>query len=175
MLLFTAFLLYLSPIFSPLILPAAAAAAASPDAPSPFAQYTIAAPGITATLIPYGARLTHLLVPDNTGSQRDVVLGYDDPKQYLADTLTNHTYFGPIVGRYANRIRNGTFTLPATGSQEFHIPENDNKGLDTLHGGFIGYDARNWTVTASSSDSVTFTLLDPADFQGFVCTPYNPR
>jgi galactose mutarotase-like enzyme len=129
MLLFTAFFLYLSPIFSPLILPAAAAAAASPDAPSPFAQYTIAAPGITATLIPYGARLTHLLVPDNTGSQRDVVLGYDDPKQYLADTLTNHTYFGPIVGRYANRIRNGTFTLPATGSQEFHIPENDNKGL----------------------------------------------
>jgi aldose 1-epimerase len=165
MILSTTLLLYLSPFLS-VILPTLAT---SPDShPSlPFTQYTITAPGINATFIPYGARLTHLLVPDNTGTLRDVVLGYDNPKQYLTDTLTNHTYFGPIVGRYANRIRNGTFTLPSTGSQEYHILENENKGKDTLHGGFIGYDARNWTVTSHSSNSITFTLLDPSNFQGF--------
>jgi aldose 1-epimerase len=143
---------------------AVSAHAASSDS---FKPYTICAPGINATFIGYGARLTHLYVPDKHGAQRDVVVGYDDPNQYLKDTLTNHTYFGPIVGRYANRIRNGTFTLPSTGSKEYHIVENEHGGINTLHGGSVGYDQQNWTVTASSSSSVTFSLLDPSGDQGF--------
>jgi aldose 1-epimerase len=75
----------------------------------------------------------------------------------------NITYFGPIVGRYANRIRNSTFSL---NGQSYHIPANDHAGADTLHGGFVGYDQRNWTVVASSSNSITFSLLDTG-FQGF--------
>lgn len=131
---------------------------------SPLTSYTLTADNITAVLIPYGARLTHLLVPDRNGDVQDVVAGYDDPAQYPIDTATNHTYFGPVVGRYANRIKNGTFTLPdGTTSQ---IPENENGGLDTLHGGPVGYDARNWTVTAHTNTSITFTLLDTA-FEGF--------
>lgn len=130
---------------------------------SPFTLYTITANNITATFIPYGARLTSVLVPDRNGNQQDVIAGYDDPMQYLTDTETNHTYFGPIVGRYANRIRNGTFTLDGVTSQ---IPENENGGKDTLHGGSVGYDQRNWTVTSNSTSSITFTLLDTA-FEGF--------
>jgi aldose 1-epimerase len=75
----------------------------------------------------------------------------------------NHTYFGPIVGRYANRIKNSTFEL---NGQQYHIPANDHAGADTLHGGTVGYDQRNWTVIASSTSSITFSLLDTG-FQGF--------
>jgi aldose 1-epimerase len=131
--------------------------------PDPFQPYTIRAENITATVIPYGARLTSLLVPDRDGQLQDVVVGYDNPREYLHDTQTAHTYFGAVVGRYANRIKNGTFTLDG---DEYHIPTNEHNGANTLHGGEIGYDQRNWTVSALSDSSVTFTLVDRA-LQGF--------
>lgn len=81
---------------------------------NPLQVYTIAANNITASFIPYGARLISLMVPDREGKMQDVIVGYDDPQDYVKDTLTNHTYFGCIVGRYANRIRNGTFVLDGT-------------------------------------------------------------
>jgi aldose 1-epimerase len=130
---------------------------------SPFTLYTLSADNITATFIPYGARLTALLVPDRSGTDRDVAVGYDDPEQYAVDSATNHTYFGTIVGRYGNRIKNGTFEL---GGETYHIPANENNGADTLHGGRTGYDQRNWVVTSLSDTSITFTLLDDA-FEGF--------
>ncbi|WWC89643.1 uncharacterized protein L201_004568 [Kwoniella dendrophila CBS 6074] len=126
--------------------------------------YSIYAYGINATFLPYGARLTSLYVHDRNNTPRDVVLGYDDPAQYVKDTATNHTYFGPIVGRYANRIRNGTFTI---GDTEYQVPANEHGGQNTLHGGSMGYDDRNWTVTASNTSSITFTLMDPSGYQGF--------
>ncbi|RMJ24527.1 Aldose 1-epimerase [Aspergillus sp. HF37] len=131
--------------------------------PDPFQPYTIRAENITATVIPYGARLTSLLVPDRDDQLQDVVVGYDDPREYLHDTQTAHTYFGAVVGRYANRIKNGTFTLDG---EEYDIPTNEHNGANTLHGGNIGYDQRNWTVSALSDSSVTFTLVDRA-LQGF--------
>jgi len=108
------------------------------------------------------------------GKFRDIVLGYDNITQYLTDGPTgqSHPYFGPIVGRYANRIKNGTFSIPISrnpkpGPHTFHIVENENNGTDTLHGGEIGYDHRFWTIQHRSSDSVTFRLIDPDGFQGF--------
>jgi len=130
---------------------------------SVFTKYTVSAPGINASFIPYGARLTNLLVNDKNGHPQDVVLGYDDGTQYLNDTETVHTYFGPIVGRYANRIKNGTFTVNGVTS---HIPENEHKGADTLHGGNVGYDQRNWTVVEANTSTITFSLLDQG-FEGF--------
>ncbi|KAI4170656.1 MAG: hypothetical protein LQ348_007071, partial [Seirophora lacunosa] len=129
----------------------------------PLQKYTISAPGINATFIPYGARLTNLYVNDKNGNPQDVALGYDNAADYLRDDQTVHTYFGPVVGRYANRIKNGTFTVQGTTSQ---IPKNDNMGNDTLHGGNIGYDQRNWTVVSANTTSITFSLLDQA-FEGF--------
>ncbi|KAI4092030.1 MAG: hypothetical protein LQ344_003685 [Seirophora lacunosa] len=129
----------------------------------PLQKYTISAPGINATFIPYGARLTNLYVNDKNGNPQDVALGYDNAADYLRDDQTVHTYFGPVVGRYANRIKNGTFTVQGTTSR---IPKNDNMGNDTLHGGNIGYDQRNWTVVSANTTSVTFSLLDQA-FEGF--------
>jgi aldose 1-epimerase len=142
--------------------------AQTPTSSSPFTECTLTAENITAKYIPYGARLTSLLVPDRSGNVQDVVVGYDNATQYLTDTETNHTYFGAVVGRYANRIKNGTFTLDGN---TYQIPENDHGGLDTLHGGKVGYDQRNWTVTAQSNDSVTFSFLD-VGLQGFPGTVY---
>ena len=130
---------------------------------SVFTKYTISAPGINASFIPYGARLTNLFVNDRNGNPQDVVLGYDNGTAYLNDTETVHTYFGPVVGRYANRIKNGTFTVDRITS---HIPENENSGHDTLHGGTVGYDQRNWTVFEANTSSITFSLLDQG-FEGF--------
>ena len=135
----------------------------STSSSSVFTKYTISAPGINASFIPYGARLTNLFVNDRNGNPQDVVLGYDNGTAYLNDTETVHTYFGPVVGRYANRIKNGTFTVDGITS---HIPENENSGHDTLHGGTVGYDQRNWTVVEANTSSITFSLLDQG-FEGF--------
>ena len=58
-----------------------------------------------------------------------------------------------------------TFTLPGGGT--FHTGANENHGLDTLHGGFIGYDLHIWNLTSQSSSSLTFSLLDPNGTEGF--------
>ncbi|KAF3902419.1 hypothetical protein ABW20_dc0106246 [Dactylellina cionopaga] len=135
------------------------------SAQDPFQKHTIKAKGIEVSLIGYGARITNLLVKDKHGDTQDVVVGYDNTKDYLTDT----SYFGPIVGRYANRIKNGTFKIDGETS---HIVENEHNGLNTLHGGLIGYDKRNWTVTAQNTTSVTFTFLDPG-YEGFPGTVLN--
>ena len=59
--------------------------------------------------------------------------------------------------------KNSTFTL---NGHKYTIPANEHAGADTLHGGTVGYDQRNWTVTAKTDTSITFTLLDDA-FEGF--------
>ncbi|KAK5130264.1 hypothetical protein LTR08_002265 [Meristemomyces frigidus] len=130
-----------------------------PFSGDPFKKYDLAANGINASFIPYGARITNLYVKDKHGDYQDVVLGYDNATQYLVDTETNHTYFGPVVGRYANRIKNGTFTIDG---QTSHIPTNEHGGEDTLHGGFVGYDQQNWTVASHTGNSITFVFYDAA-------------
>lgn len=79
---------------------------ASPYPPfsgDPFRKYNLEAEGIKASFIPYGARLTNLYVKDKNGAWQDIAVGYDSGRRYLLDTETNHTYFGAVVGRYANR------------------------------------------------------------------------
>lgn len=127
-----------------------------------FERCNITAAGIVATFMPYGARLTNLWVKDKNGAFQDVVMGYDTGVQYVRDTSTIHSYMGGVVGRYANRIKNGTFELDG---ETYHIPENSGN-TSTLHGGTIGYDQRNWTVVSHTSDSITFMFYDEA-LQGF--------
>lgn len=133
-------------------------------------EYTIMADNITAIFIPYGARMRSLQVPDNNGTTLDVLVGYDNGDDYPQRVAEgNHTYFGAVVGRYANRIKNGTFELDGN---TYHIPENENHGEDTLHGGTVGYDQRNWTMVAYNGSSVSFQFLDDAleGFPGTVLT-----
>ena len=52
------------------------------------------------------------------------------------------------------------------GGVSSHVPENEHMGHDTLHGGMVGYDQRNWTLVTANTSSVTFSFLDQA-FEGF--------
>ncbi|KAJ9653019.1 hypothetical protein H2198_007766 [Neophaeococcomyces mojaviensis] len=136
---------------------------------SPTTEFTLQANNITAIFIPYGARLVSLQVPDRNGRSTDVAVGYDNSSMYPVDTATNHTYFGAVVGRYANRIKNHTFTIDGN---TYNVPGNEHGGLNTLHGGNVGYDQRNWTVLAHNDSSVSFSLLDTSfeNFPGTVLT-----
>ncbi|KAF9262466.1 galactose mutarotase-like protein [Marasmius fiardii PR-910] len=138
----------------------------------PFDLTTISAPdgSITAKFVSVGATMTELWVKDRNGKARDVILGYDDNSKLLTDP--DHPVFNPIVGRYANRLKNGTFSIPITktaqppGPGVYQIPTNDHDGQVTLHGGILGWDRRNWTVVSKTRSSVTYKHLDAAD-EGF--------
>jgi len=98
--------------------------------------FTLHSGKISARVMTYGARLVSLEVPDRHGKIADVVLGYDTLTPYISDAKT---YFGAIVGRYANRIARGTFVL---NGQRYHLPTND--GDNSLHGGTQGFDKQIW-------------------------------
>lgn len=85
--------------------------------------------GMEVSITNYGGRVVSLVVPDKNGKPTDVVLGFDNIKQY-ADTLNSPSDYGSSVGRYANRIAGGKFTL---GSQQYQLKQND--GDNCLHGG----------------------------------------
>lgn len=95
------------------------------------------AQGVVATVIAWGATLQALIVPDRRGGRADVVLGHATLDEYL----DRRQYFGGTVGRFANRIARGAFTLDGA---SFRLPVND--GVNALHGGLDGFDRRLWTI-----------------------------
>jgi aldose 1-epimerase len=103
-------------------------------------QYILSnAAGMTAKIITYGAILTELDVPDRNGKLDDVVLGFDNLKDYLE----RNPHFGAIVGRVANRIAKGKFTLDG---KEYTLALNN--GPHSLHGGLKGFDKQIWRAEA---------------------------
>ena len=112
--------------------------------------------GQSATVCEYGCRIVELKVLDKDGNLRDVALGYDTLDEYLNDKCC----FGATVGRYANRIANGRFTLNGV---TYHLPVNS--GPNTLHGG-QGFHKRLFTSEVQG-DEVVFTLVSPHLDQGF--------
>ncbi len=91
--------------------------------------------GIELHAIDYGGIITSLRTPDRGGVVADVVLGYSSITGYLTST----PYFGAIVGRYANRIAKGQFTLDG---QQYTLAVNN--GSNALHGGLVGFDKVLW-------------------------------
>ena len=91
--------------------------------------------GIEARVMTYGATLVSLRLPDRNGAFADVNLGFDDLEGYLG----THPYFGVIVGRYANRIARGRFSLDGI---EYSLALNNNG--NSLHGGLKGFDKVVW-------------------------------
>lgn len=106
--------------------------------------------GMRATILSYGAILQSLAVPDRAGKSEDVTLGYNDMQGYLVAP----NYFGASVGRYANRIKNGTFAIDG---KTYTLAKNN--GPNALHGGLKGFDKRLWTVEkVTSGDTASVTL-----------------
>jgi aldose 1-epimerase len=96
---------------------------------------------IEISAMTYGATITSLRVPDVDGNFENVVLGFDTLEPYLGRRL----YLGSVVGRYANRIAHGRFSL---GERTYQLTTND--GLHHLHGGRAGFHARMWNAAITS-------------------------
>nr|WP_298719038.1 aldose epimerase family protein [uncultured Steroidobacter sp.] len=93
--------------------------------------------GVKAAVINYGAALQSLVMPDRAGKLADVTLGYASLDGYL----TKPEYFGATVGRFANRLAEGRFTLDG---KVYQTPRNDNG--NALHGGERGFDKVLWEI-----------------------------
>jgi len=105
---------------------------------TPISVFTLTnAKGMEARVITYGGILASVKTPDRQGTMRDVVLGHDNLTDYTAD---HKTYFGALIGRYANRIGGAQFKLDGV---TYKLPMNDGK--NSLHGGTEGFDKRVWT------------------------------
>src|SRR5947209_7349394 len=107
-----------------------------PDGSTIFAYSLTNSHGIEAKIINYGGIIVSLKTPDRNGTMNDIVLGHDTLPEYLAD---GKTYFGALIGRYANRIGGAKFKLNGA---EYKLPQNDGK--NSLHGGIKGFDKRVW-------------------------------
>ena len=131
--------------------------------------YTISCGGITAEITDLGATLVRLYVPDPEGKTADVVLGFDEPEAYRK----SGTFFGSVVGRNANRVKNAAFVL---NGRTFHMGENENG--NNLHSGPDYYKDRLWTVTRLEEASIRLRLDSPNGDQGFpgnatICVTYS--
>ena len=112
---------------------------------------------LKVALTNYGARMLSIEAPDRDGRHGHVLLGFD-----RADMILKAGSFGAVLGRYANRIAKGRFTLDGTAHQ---LSVND--GENTLHGGKAAFSKKFWTVAARDESSVAFTLESPDGDQGF--------
>ncbi|CCU74944.1 aldose 1-epimerase [Blumeria hordei DH14] len=131
-------------------------------------KYILEGINIRAMFIPYGASITNLFINDTSGIERDIVTGWDNASYYSIDA--QHPHFGGVPGRYANRIKNSSFTIDG---EIWKVTPNENpttdnpEGVDTVHGGPNGWDWRNWTVVGQTTNSITFTLVDGDGEEGF--------
>jgi len=116
--------------------------------------------GVEFRAMNYGGIILSLRVPDRKGQLADIVLGHDKAEGYMP----NPPFLGAIVGRYANRVANGTFTLDG---KTYTLPKND--GPNTLHGGTTRtFDKVIWDgEPLKGKNGVAFTYLSKDGEEGF--------
>lgn len=102
------------------------------------------AAGMQVEIITYGGIITSMKVPNSAGGLNDVVLGYDSLSYYEKGS----PYFGALIGRYGNRIADGSFTLD---DQTYTLVQNDGK--NHLHGGTKGFDKVVWSADSKIEDN----------------------
>ncbi|TQL17307.1 aldose 1-epimerase [Zymomonas mobilis] len=122
--------------------------------------------GITVRFISYGGIIQSIETPDKDGKAGDIVLGFSDLKGYTEDSAKGGLFFGALIGRYANRIANGTYSL---GGKTYHVPVT--AAPNSLHGGTKGFDKYVWTVrplpATEHEAGAELTLVSPDNDQGF--------
>ncbi|GAA2702255.1 aldose epimerase family protein [Actinoplanes palleronii] len=114
--------------------------------------------GASVSILTWGATLQSVRVPDRDGRLGEVTLGFADLAGYLDPA---NPYFGSTVGRYANRIGGGAFTLDGTA-----FTVTPNEGRNTLHGGVQGFDKRVWSAERVE-DGVRMSYSSPDGEEGF--------
>ncbi|MHA3786889.1 aldose epimerase family protein [Flavobacterium hauense] len=125
-------------------------------------EYTLTnGKALTVAFISYGATIRSLLVTGKDGVQTDVVLGFETLEGYMESySLPSPPYFGAVIGRYAGRMGNGTFSIDGRD----HVLAK-NHGENTLHGGRSGFGRAVWEVTEVKQEadraSITFAYTSP--------------
>jgi len=123
--------------------------------------------GMEVCITNYGGRVVSLVVPDKDGNPTDVVLGFDNIAQY-ADTLNSPTDYGSSVGRYANRINGGKFSLNGT---EYQLRQNDTHPGDRNHclhgGGATGWMNQVYDAEQIGDSVLKLTIVAPDGENGF--------
>jgi aldose 1-epimerase len=115
--------------------------------------------GLQLQTMNYGGIIVSLRVPDRKGQMADIVLGHEKFEGYTP----NPPYLGAVVGRYANRVANGTFML---NGKKYTLPKND--GPNTLHGGIKGFDKVVWDAEPLKGKSgISYTYLSKDGEEGF--------
>jgi aldose 1-epimerase len=114
---------------------------------------------LQARVTNYGGRIVSLSVPDRSGKFADVVLGFDSLPEYLSN---GGTYFGALIGRYANRIGGAHFTLDGV---EYKLEKNN--GENTLHGGSQGFDKKLWTPRLLPDGGLELTYRSKDGEEGY--------
>lgn len=102
--------------------------------------------GLLAQITNYGAKIVSLTVPNDKGEQKDIVLGFNT----LDEWMEKETYFNAIIGRYANRIKDGRFSLDGI---TYQLPINN--GTNSLHGGIHGWNEKIWEVVGQNAYSIS--------------------
>jgi aldose 1-epimerase len=125
---------------------------------TPVDIFTLTDGGIEARIIPFGAVVVSLKTPDRNGELDDIVLGFDTLAEYVANP---NTFFGAVIGRYANRIARGAFTLQG---KKYSLPRNN--GENTLHGGPNGFYNVLWNAKPAAN-GVDLTYLSRDGEEGF--------
>ena len=113
---------------------------------------------LQASVTNYGAKILSLLVPNQAGEVVDVLLGFSTMEQWQ----TLEPSFNAVIGRYANRIKYGRFTIDG---QSYQLPINC--AGNTLHGGVEGFQQRVWDIVCQSADSVSLHYRSMDGEQGF--------
>jgi aldose 1-epimerase len=133
-----------------------------PDGTPVEAVILTGANGVSARVMTLGATLQALSAPDRAGRVADVTLGYDDARNYVE----HPNYWGQTIGRYANRIAGGRFTLDG---KTYRLPLNDK--TNSLHGGAAGFDKKVWQIVEVNDKGglakVALRLVSPAGDQGY--------
>jgi aldose 1-epimerase len=107
---------------------------------TPIEAYTLSDGTVEATIITYGGIVVSLKTPDRNGNSADIVLGFDDLDGYVSNSNgKSGAFFGALVGRYANRIAKGQFTLDG---KTYSLPINNPP--NSLHGGPHGFNNQVW-------------------------------
>lgn len=116
--------------------------------------------GITMQVTNFGGRVVTLWAPDREGNYEDIVYGHNNIDKYI--NYTGERCLGPVVGRYANRIAKGQFTLDG---KKYQLPVNNNG--QTLHGGPNGFDMKVWNVDSISTNAIYLSYISPDGEEGF--------
>lgn len=130
-------------------------------------QYTMTNKnGVSVSFISFGGVITQIITPDSKGQKENIVLGFDNLHGYEVTDTKEGIHFGALIGRYANRIGQGSFQLDG---KTYQLEKNN--GPNTLHSGNPGYDKRVWdvepTIKTGSTVQAVLKLTSPDGDQGF--------